>query len=664
MARSIAVRAAVGGCVLALAIAAPGFGCGDDRGALMLAVTTDMRAPKDVNVVSVAVQVDGQLKYNFLGRVTPEGEVLLPATLAIVEDNPNATIRIRVIAFKDTKPRVLRDVVTTPPRGGRVALLRMPISFINDDSATGALPASNLPPAAPAAFGGGTLGTADLGGLGPRAGSFDSFGKDVTPACSDPSQTSIDGACASSRIDSQSLPEFAESLVFGDRPGACFDCTKCFKGWREVTVDQSLCVAAKGGDVTNVGLITASTGACDEKGNCYVPIDRADDGWREEGALLHLPKGVCKKVREGSKLVVIGAINEGCTTKTSSLPVCTGPTNAPLAPGDGGVDGSVLPKGEKMVTANLATGVAVYADRLYFGARDGLFLVPNGQSTGTRIAGSPTGPILAPWHVAQLGQTVAFAIGSTIENANDVMGYVLDGANGGMLEPITFPEPVAGRVHGVTLGPSNAFWAASSFVDGEGGVLISGFDGQTFNGLTAPRQVTSVGKVSTGELFVGDASGGVDLCVPLSSVIQCGTPVPLQPVLGPIEGIATTESLATQAFVLRADGIFLATKDGTNPLAVRRLIEADLLGITDVRYHPRGIAAGPKCAFFTTRRGLEYVATDGTTALLADTGGQAAIGVAYPTVAGGGAEQVYFAVRAPADEGGGIYRVKVPASCL
>src|SRR4051812_37702358 len=74
---------------------------GDDKSAIMLAISTDMLAPKDVNAVGVTVFTDDKVKFNVIGRVTPEGEVLLPATLAIAEpDSPNATIRIRVIAFQ------------------------------------------------------------------------------------------------------------------------------------------------------------------------------------------------------------------------------------------------------------------------------------------------------------------------------------------------------------------------------------------------------------------------------------------------------------------------------------------------------------------------------------------------------------------------------------
>ena len=58
--------------------------CADKKGALMLAINTDMRAPKDVNAVSVTISTNGAIKHSFIGRVTPQGEVLLPATLAIV----------------------------------------------------------------------------------------------------------------------------------------------------------------------------------------------------------------------------------------------------------------------------------------------------------------------------------------------------------------------------------------------------------------------------------------------------------------------------------------------------------------------------------------------------------------------------------------------------
>src|SRR6185436_5640427 len=75
--------------------------CAQKKSGIMLAVTTDMKAPKDVNAVAVTVSTNGAIKHNVIGRVTPQGDILLPATLAIVEpDDPNASIRIRVMAFQ------------------------------------------------------------------------------------------------------------------------------------------------------------------------------------------------------------------------------------------------------------------------------------------------------------------------------------------------------------------------------------------------------------------------------------------------------------------------------------------------------------------------------------------------------------------------------------
>src|SRR5258708_10083298 len=93
------------------------------KGALVLAISTDMQAPKDVNVVSVFITSSSVVKFDYLGRVLPDGTVALPATLAIVEpDDPTAELRIRVTAFQNQTARVLRDVQTTVPHQ-RTALL-------------------------------------------------------------------------------------------------------------------------------------------------------------------------------------------------------------------------------------------------------------------------------------------------------------------------------------------------------------------------------------------------------------------------------------------------------------------------------------------------------------------------------------------------------------
>ena len=55
------------------------------KGALILAISTDMQAPKDIDVVSLYIVTNGVVKFDYMGRVLPDGTVSLPSTLALVE---------------------------------------------------------------------------------------------------------------------------------------------------------------------------------------------------------------------------------------------------------------------------------------------------------------------------------------------------------------------------------------------------------------------------------------------------------------------------------------------------------------------------------------------------------------------------------------------------
>ncbi len=88
----------------------PSPACASKKGGLMLALNTDMKAPKDVNAIGITVSTNGVIRTSFISRVTPEGDVKLPATLAVIQpDDPNATVRIRALALQESKVRV-------PPR--------------------------------------------------------------------------------------------------------------------------------------------------------------------------------------------------------------------------------------------------------------------------------------------------------------------------------------------------------------------------------------------------------------------------------------------------------------------------------------------------------------------------------------------------------------------
>ena len=233
------------------AIAAATFApaaCSEKKGGLMLSVNTDMQVPKDVSLTSVTVFTNDAVKFNTLGRVRPDGIVELPSTLAIAEpDDENATVRVRVMAFQSQKPRVLRDIRTTVPKKGRIAYLRIPLNFLDDASATGTLPPEQLEAAPPREF-------------------------DATPfltTCPDPLQTSIDGVCKDTFVDSSTLPDWDPSLVKAEEQ-ACFDPAACLADAKEVDVDLATCSVA-GQDVTKLNLAfkTSETGICLKPGECF-----------------------------------------------------------------------------------------------------------------------------------------------------------------------------------------------------------------------------------------------------------------------------------------------------------------------------------------------------------------------------------------------------------
>jgi alpha-tubulin suppressor-like RCC1 family protein len=228
--RVLARVLAVGAVALAAlaACSAPG------KGALIMAISTDMQTPKDVSMVSVFVSEGPVVKFDYIGVVLPDGTLSLPSTLALVEpDDPSTQIRIRVIAFNQPTAaagavgaRVLRDIQTTIPHE-RIGLLRVPLDFIDDGSGTGMLPSNYVPS--------GTDGVAE---------GVTTFDPDVISSICDPMMvcqtgagqcmTSIDGQCAAAAVDSSTLPDYSDDLVFGPGGSAtnenCFSVGMCFSG--------------------------------------------------------------------------------------------------------------------------------------------------------------------------------------------------------------------------------------------------------------------------------------------------------------------------------------------------------------------------------------------------------------------------------------------------
>ncbi len=268
------------------------------KGALVLAISTDMQTPKDIDVVSVFVSTNSVPKYDYLGRVTPDGKVTLPATMPVVEpDDPSAKVRIRVVAFKQADAKVMRDVVTTVPHQ-RTALLRLPLDFLDVGSVkSGGIPPKFFPD-----------GKSVVDGLT----EWDPTNPtDVVPKCDFlAGLTMVNGVCAEVGVDSSKLPDYSEPAVFGEGglqngvPASCFDAARCFAGATPVV---GLTTAASGAcsfplpagaqpSTFNVALVTATTGTC-AGASCYVPLPNdADEGWVVSSGTVQLAPGVCQKL--------------------------------------------------------------------------------------------------------------------------------------------------------------------------------------------------------------------------------------------------------------------------------------------------------------------------------------------------------------------------------
>lgn len=325
-----------------LATTSISFACtAPSKGALILAISTDMQAPKDIDVVSLYIETNGVVKFDYMGRVLPNGTVSLPSTLALVEpDELNAQVHIRVTAFQtqsdgSAKARVLRDVLTTIPHE-RTALLRLPLDFLDDGSVTGTLPAMYVPdPANGVPEGDTTYGPTDPVSSDPGY---------LTPACDYDSQqlTSVAGSCVSANFDSSQAPVYADNEVFGDggtaTVPACFAVANCFQ---QKTVQQNIAMASDGscnfpiaagenGQDWNCALATTDgTGTCIGQNGlppCLVPLESDPGegftivpGQQDQMGQVTMVPGVCKKLMAGAQLYLD---KSSCPTKVEAAPVC------------------------------------------------------------------------------------------------------------------------------------------------------------------------------------------------------------------------------------------------------------------------------------------------------------------------------------------------------
>jgi hypothetical protein len=689
--------------------------CADKKGALMLAVNTDMKAPKDVNAVSVTISTNGAIKHSFIGRVTPQGEVLLPATLAIVQPtDPTATIRVRVVAFQERKPRVLRDVRTTVPTGGRTALLRIPLNFVNDASAVGPnLPTGIIPDPFPGT-GGGTPPGVDAGdnsgaAFGSSAGDFDFLNAWHPPCPNIDTDTIIDGECKDSYVDPSTLPDF-DSSALGDSTdtSSCFDLAKCFAAsapigdgastgdggtssgadagaikdasapgpadgggstpdagakfkdfaTRAITLDRATCSLQLNGanaKRVNLAIVTPETGECVRPGECYVPIDHGASGWKEENGRVQLPSYVCKLL--DVKVLRLATSSDLCAAKEESNPICTPKAGEPLD--SGAVADSGPPASEFAITEDWPSAVAVVSGTLFFASqsRVGQVVLGAGSAPPQPIPGvQVTGSARLPWRFGTSG-------GLALANGTDT-GFVIAGGPPGSvtIAPNTIDvAPVGGRfIWGVSGTQSGGLFGSPPTPATR--LEVQSFDVSALLASKLPNTV-----------FVADATGGVRACPTIAGV--CGQ---MASVGGRIDALAPRDDVS--AYALGVNGIFRVTIDPQTQAASTQIVVPDSNpGIQDgALYFPHALAASGPCVVYSSAQGLKVAHDSGpnpstVTAVFAAQD-RPILGVAIGPDTSKSGLAAYYTVFAPRDmnggapvpggvRGGGIYKLSLPPEC-
>ncbi|HMJ56110.1 MAG TPA: SUMF1/EgtB/PvdO family nonheme iron enzyme [Polyangiaceae bacterium] len=291
-------------------------GCGEaektvTKGELILALQTDMELPKDVDKIRIRVASYGSTIFSNDYQVGPT-ELKIPATLALLAnpDHPSSPVTIQVMGFRKTKPRVMRETVTTIPLE-RIATLRVPIEWLCDESAH-------------------------------------TVNEEVVSTCPT-EETCIAGTCTESLLNSDELPDFKPGDIFGGGDGsgngACFDVAQCFANPIALNVDLTTCRAMLPADDPNWNIALRPPGTGDgicSGGVCLIPLDGGEGGqWSRVGsggdqdAAVQLPQGVCDRL-ETSKIAAVIASKQ-CVTKTWRIPTC-GPWSSSGGSGNTQID--------------------------------------------------------------------------------------------------------------------------------------------------------------------------------------------------------------------------------------------------------------------------------------------------------------------------------------
>lgn len=280
------------------------------RGTLVVAVSSELTPPRDLDALRIEVSQGGQIFHSVEYLFDGEPGFRLPATLAI-SARLAQPLAVRAVALRGGQVRVLREVRTALATE-RTAMARLHLSWL-------------------------------------CAGRWREQGGELVSDCASAQETCEAGGCVDAQVSEAALEEYRPQAVFGGGSaageGACFDALGCFELAQLASdlraEDCSVALPTVSGGAA-VGVNVAVLGAAGSEGvcatnACLLVLDRDTPwGWREQAGRVLLPPALCAS---GRVLVTSTA----CSSKSVSLPTC-GPWSS-TAPGGAGHEGLALPGG-------------------------------------------------------------------------------------------------------------------------------------------------------------------------------------------------------------------------------------------------------------------------------------------------------------------------------
>lgn len=279
----------------------------------------------------------------------------------------------------------------------------------------------------------------------------------------------------------------------------------------------------------NFAMVTASVGACNAQGQCFVPVENdANEGWSLNGNTVTLAAGLCAQLMNNTAQLFV-ADNPMFPTKTESQPVCEPATLS----GDGGLETA---DGSAPTTRDASTNATPDAGQLSGGGHGsasdgGATAAPDATATAPAEAGSGTGggfggpqdaSLAGPDASSALTDVAALAAGAVttcavLQSGNvDCWGLVVSDST-----PTATPEPLSGLT-GISTGAIGGSQSSEFACELENMTPLcegSNSSGQLGNGTVIDSDTPVAVEGITGATSIG--AGAAFACALIDGTVEC-----------------------------------------------------------------------------------------------------------------------------------------------